>query len=74
MTPRKLLLFGPLPIRIMSEIAFIVAALPKFESISVNQGFFSSLELPPELAQFVIAVFELPIIHSTKTKPKKKCS
>ncbi|MGA9296137.1 MAG: hypothetical protein WBV72_01885 [Nitrososphaeraceae archaeon] len=28
MSPRKLLMFGPLPIRIMVGIAFIVAGLP----------------------------------------------
>lgn len=39
-------MFGPLPIRIMSGIAFIVAGLSKFENISVNQGFFGSLGIP----------------------------
>jgi putative oxidoreductase len=39
-------MFGPLPIRIMAGIAFIVAGLPKLENISVNQGFFGSLGLP----------------------------
>jgi putative oxidoreductase len=42
-------MFGPLPIRILAGIEFIVAGLPKFENISVNQGFFGSLGLPPEL-------------------------
>jgi putative oxidoreductase len=58
MTPRKLLLFGPLPIRMMSGIAFIVAGLPKFENISVNQGFFGSLGLSPELV-LPIALLEV---------------
>jgi putative oxidoreductase len=58
MTPRKLLLFGPLPIRILAGIAFIVAGLPKFENISVNQGFFGSLGLPPELV-LPIALLEV---------------
>lgn len=58
MTPRKLLLFGPLPIRILAGIAFIVAGLPKFENISVNQGFFGSLGLPPELV-LTIALLEV---------------
>jgi putative oxidoreductase len=49
MTSRELQMFGPLPIRIMAGIAFIVAGLPKFENISINQGFFSSLGLPPDL-------------------------
>jgi putative oxidoreductase len=46
---RKLLVFGPLPIRIVAGIAFIVAGLPKLENISANQGLFSGLGLPPEL-------------------------
>ena len=33
----------------MAGIAFIMAGLPKFENISINQGFFSSLGIPPEL-------------------------
>jgi putative oxidoreductase len=40
------LMFGPLSIRILAGIAFLVAGLPKFENISVNQGFFGSLRLP----------------------------
>ena len=46
MTSRELLTFGPLPVRIMAGIAFIVAGLPKFENISINQGFFGSLASP----------------------------
>ena len=51
-------MFGPLPIRIMAGIAFIVAGLPKLENISVNQGFFGSLGLPPELV-LPIALLEV---------------
>ncbi|HEY9385726.1 MAG TPA: DoxX family protein [Nitrososphaeraceae archaeon] len=58
MTPRRLLMFGPLPIRILAGIAFLVAGLPKFENISVNQGFFGSLGLPPELV-LPIALLEV---------------
>ena len=43
-------MFGPLPIRILAGIAFIIAGLPKFENISVTQGFFQRFGLPPELA------------------------
>jgi putative oxidoreductase len=43
-------MFGPLPIRILAGIAFIIAGLPKFENISVTQGFFQQFGLPPELA------------------------
>jgi putative oxidoreductase len=46
-TSRKLLMFGPLPVRIMAGILFIAQGLPKLENISVNQGFFGSLGLPP---------------------------
>jgi putative oxidoreductase len=58
MNPRRLQMFGPLPIRILAAIAFIVAGLPKFENISVNQGFFGSLGLPPELV-LPIALLEV---------------
>lgn len=33
----------------MAGIAFIVAGLPKLQNISINQGYFGSLGLPPEL-------------------------
>jgi putative oxidoreductase len=46
MTSRKLPMFGPLPVRIMAGILFIVQGLPKLENISVNQGYFGSLGLP----------------------------
>jgi len=49
MTSRNLPAFGPLPIRIMAGIAFIVAGLPKPQNISINQTYFGSLGLPPEL-------------------------
>jgi putative oxidoreductase len=57
-TSRKLLMFGPLPVRIMAGILFIAQGLPKLENISVNQGSFGSLGLPPELA-LPIALFEV---------------
>ncbi|HKG72446.1 MAG TPA: DoxX family protein [Nitrososphaeraceae archaeon] len=44
-------MFGPLPIRFLAGIAFIVAGLPKFEkNIAVTQGFFQQFGLPLELA------------------------
>ena len=58
MTSRKLVMFGSLPIRIMAGIAFIVAGLPKLANIAVNQGFFGSLGLPPELV-LPIALLEV---------------
>ncbi len=39
-------MFGPLLIRILAGIAFIVAGLPKFENIAVTQGFFQQFGLP----------------------------
>ena len=57
-TSRKLLMFGPLPVRIMAGILFIVQGLPKLENISVNQGSFGSLGLPPQLV-LPIALLEI---------------
>jgi putative oxidoreductase len=50
MVSKKLLVFGPLPIRILAGITFIAHGLPKFENIAGTQGFFGSIGLPPELA------------------------
>ena len=50
MTSKKLLMFGPLPIRILAGITFLAHGLPKFEDIAGTQGFFGSIGLPPELA------------------------
>jgi putative oxidoreductase len=58
MTFRKLLTFGPFPIRILVGIGFIVAGIPKRENISTNQGFFNGLGLPPELV-LPIALLEV---------------
>src|ERR671931_44617 len=58
MTSRMLLMFGPLPIRILAGIAFIVAGIPKLENITINQGFFGGLGLPPELV-LPIALLEV---------------
>lgn len=49
MTSKKLLLFGPLPIRILAGILFIVHGLPKFEDVTSTQDFFGSVGIPPEL-------------------------
>jgi putative oxidoreductase len=50
MVSKNLLMFGPLPIRILAGITFIAHGLPKFENITGTQGFFGSVGLPPELA------------------------
>ena len=49
MVSKKLLIFGPLPIRIVAGITFTAHGLPKFENIAGTQGF-GSVGLPPELA------------------------
>ncbi len=49
--------FGPLPIRIMAGIAFIIHGYPKFENIAGLQGFMGSLGVPAELA-LPIAILE----------------
>jgi putative oxidoreductase len=50
MVSRKLLMFGPLPIRILAGITFMAHGLPKFGDIIGTQGFFGNIGLPPELA------------------------
>jgi putative oxidoreductase len=50
MTSSKLMIFGPLPIRIMAGITFLAHGLPKLEDVAGTQGFVGSIGLPPELA------------------------
>jgi putative oxidoreductase len=50
MTSSKLMIFGPLPIRIIAGITFLAHGLPKLEDVAGTQGFFGSIGLPPELA------------------------
>ena len=45
----QLLMFGPLPIRILAGILFIVHGFPKFEDVTSTQDFFGSVGIPPEL-------------------------
>jgi putative oxidoreductase len=45
----QLLMFGPLPIRILTGILFILHGLPKFEDVTSTQDFFGSVGIPPEL-------------------------
>jgi putative oxidoreductase len=58
MTFQKLNTFGPLPIRIVAGIAFILHGAPKLQNIVGTQGFFSSISLPAELA-VVIGLLEV---------------
>jgi putative oxidoreductase len=48
MVSKKSLMFGPLQIRILAGITFIVHGLPKFENVAGTQGFFGTVGLPPE--------------------------
>jgi putative oxidoreductase len=50
MISKKLLMFGPLPIRILAGITFFAHGRPKFQDVAGTQGFFGSIGLPPELA------------------------
>jgi putative oxidoreductase len=50
MISKKLLMFGPLPIRVVAGITFLAHGLPKFQDTAGTQGFFGSIGLPPELA------------------------
>ena len=53
MISKKLLMFGPLPIRILAGITFIAHGSSKFEDVAGTQGFFGSIGLPPELALLI---------------------
>ncbi len=57
MVSRKLLMFGPLPIRILAGITFMAHGLPKFEDITGTQGFFGKLALPIGLLEVIGGIF-----------------
>ena len=50
MKSQNLMLYGPLPIRILAGIAFIAHGIPKLADPGMTQGFFGNIGLPPELA------------------------
>jgi putative oxidoreductase len=50
MNIQKLMLYGPLPIRILAGSAFIAHGIPKLSDPAMTQGFFGNIGLPPELA------------------------
>ena len=50
MNTQRLLLYGPLPIRILAGILFIAHGVPKLADPGMTQGFFGNIGLPPELA------------------------
>src|SRR5919197_4200715 len=53
MNYQKLFAFGPLPIRILAGIAFIIYGLPKLSNIAGSQMFFGKMGLPPDLAMLI---------------------
>jgi putative oxidoreductase len=53
MNYQKLVAFGPLPIRILAGIAFIIHGLPKLSNIARSQMFFGKMGLPPDLAMLI---------------------
>jgi putative oxidoreductase len=58
MNNRKLSLYGPLPLRILTGIAFIAHGIPKLVDPAMTQGFFGDIGLPPEMA-IPIGIFEV---------------
>jgi putative oxidoreductase len=53
MNYQKLVAFGPLPIRILAGISFILHGLPKLSNIAGSQMFFGKMGLPPDLAMLI---------------------
>jgi putative oxidoreductase len=53
MSYQKLVAFGPLPIRILAGISFILHGLPKLSNIAGSQMFFGKMGLPPDLAMLI---------------------
>jgi putative oxidoreductase len=53
MNYQKLVAFGPLPIRILAGISFIIHGLPKLSNIAGSQMFFGKMGLPPNLAMLI---------------------
>jgi putative oxidoreductase len=47
---QKLILYGPLPIRLLAGLAFIAHGIPKLSDPAMTQGFFGNIGLSPELA------------------------
>ena len=50
---QKLFAYGPLPIRILAGITFIVHGLPKLSNIAGSEIFFGKIGLPPDLAMLI---------------------
>lgn len=53
MSLEKISSFAPLPIRIMTGLAFILHGLPKFEDLVGTQGFFASVGIPADMALLI---------------------
>jgi len=54
MSYQKLFAYGPLPIRILAGIAFIIHGLPKLLNIAGSQISFGKMGLPPDLAMLIV--------------------
>jgi putative oxidoreductase len=50
---QKLFAYGPLPIRILAGITFIIHGLPKLLNIAGSEVFFGKMGLPPDLAMSI---------------------
>ena len=59
MNSKKLTAYGPLPIRIVAGIAFIVYGLPKLSSIAATQNLFSQMMGLPAAMALPIGLLEV---------------
>jgi putative oxidoreductase len=53
MNYQKLFAYGPLPIRIIAGITFIIHGLPKLLNVAGSEVFFGKMGLPPDLAMSI---------------------
>lgn len=65
MSSPRLMLFGPLPIRILAGIAFLIHGLPKLSDIAGTQGFLGNVTLPPFIILESPKTFSIYILVST---------
>jgi putative oxidoreductase len=55
----KLAQYGPLPIRILAEIAFIIHGLPKLSNIAGTEQFFANMVGLPAIMALPIGLLEV---------------
>ena len=53
MNYQKLFAYGPLPIRILAGITFIIHGLPKLSNVAGSEVFFGKMGLPTDLAMLI---------------------